>query len=59
MRLTCQQVSRLLSQAQDQPLSLGEHIKLRLHLSVCDACSNFRRSLGFIRQAARRTPPQP
>ncbi|HTP94710.1 MAG TPA: zf-HC2 domain-containing protein [Burkholderiales bacterium] len=54
--LTCRQVSLLLSQAQERALSLPERLGLRLHLLLCDGCSNFRRQLEFIRAALRRYP---
>ncbi|MBV8048041.1 MAG: zf-HC2 domain-containing protein [Paludibacterium sp.] len=57
MKLTCQQASHLLSRQQDLPLAFGERLRLRLHLTVCDACSHFQGSLRFLRQAARRAPP--
>ena len=44
----------LLSQAQDRPLGLGERLRLRLHLALCDGCTNFRRQLVLMRAAIRR-----
>jgi hypothetical protein len=52
--LSCKEVTRLLSQAQDRPLALGERIKLRLHLAVCTACTRFARQLAFMRTALSR-----
>ena len=52
--LSCKEVTRLLSQAQDRPLTLGERVKLRLHLVVCTACTRFARQLAFMRTALAR-----
>ena len=52
--LSCKEVTRLLSQAQDRPLALGERVKLRLHLVVCTACTRFERQLAFMRMALAR-----
>lgn len=52
--LTCKQASLLMSQEQDRRLRLRERIGLRLHVMICDACSNYRRQLAFLREACRR-----
>ena len=49
----CRQASRLLSKSQDMPLTLGERLKLRYHLALCDKCREFSRQLGLLRQFAR------
>jgi predicted anti-sigma-YlaC factor YlaD len=54
MRLTCKQATALVSQGLDRQLSRWERLKLRLHLAICDACSNFVRQTEFIRRAVRR-----
>lgn len=51
--LTCKEATQLLSQSQDRPLALRERLALRLHLLICDACSNFRRQLDFVSRASR------
>jgi predicted anti-sigma-YlaC factor YlaD len=51
MKLSCKEASRLLSQSLDRDLSLGEHARLRLHLTLCDACRNFNQQLKQLRQA--------
>ena len=53
-RISCQQASRLLSQRQDMPLPLGQRLKLRVHLSVCDACRNVSRQFDTLRLALTR-----
>jgi len=67
MRLTCREATELVSQGFDRRLSLWERVKLRLHLLICDACTNFVRQSAFIRRAMRRlaghddvsSPPHP
>jgi hypothetical protein len=52
--LTCKDASELLSQGQDRRLGLGERLRLRLHLLICQGCSNFGRQLVILRTAIRR-----
>lgn len=54
--LTCQQVTHLLSEAQDRELRLKEKLPLKLHLLMCSGCENFRQQMNFLRQASRRYP---
>jgi hypothetical protein len=51
---SCKDVSELLSQAQDRPLTLREKFALHVHLPLCQACRNFREHLAVIRAAVRR-----
>lgn len=53
-RISCQHASRLLSQRQDEPLPFGKRVKLRIHLSVCDACRNVSRQFETLRLAMRK-----
>ncbi|HXC41331.1 MAG TPA: zf-HC2 domain-containing protein [Burkholderiales bacterium] len=55
-RLKCREASRLLSQAEDRQLGLSERLALRLHLGLCDACTQFSRQLGFLRRALSAYP---
>ncbi len=50
---TCREVSELLSQAEDRPLTLREKFELYVHLPLCEGCRHFRQQLGFIRRAVR------
>jgi hypothetical protein len=52
--LTCKNASELLSQAQDRTLGLRERLALKLHLLICDGCTNFSRQLALIRATLRR-----
>lgn len=50
---SCREVSELLSQGQDRPLSAMERLRVRVHLPLCEACRNFSRQLAFMRAAVR------
>lgn len=52
--LSCKDVSKLLSQARERRLGLGERLGLELHLMMCHGCANFRKQLDFISAAMRR-----
>ncbi|KUO56835.1 MAG: hypothetical protein APF78_01700 [Sphingomonadales bacterium BRH_c3] len=52
--MNCQNATGLVSQAQDRKLTLGERIRLRLHLLICRACRRFERQLPMIGRAAKR-----
>jgi hypothetical protein len=54
MRLSCREASRLLSQRLERRLAFGERIALRLHLTVCDACTRLDAQLAFLRRAMDR-----
>jgi hypothetical protein len=54
MMLNCKEVSRLVSQALDRPLGLGERVRLRIHLAICDGCANFSKQMAFLRKAMAR-----
>jgi len=54
LKITCREASRLLSQAMDGKLPLWQRARLRLHLALCDACSNFSRQLKLLRRAVGR-----
>jgi hypothetical protein len=50
---TCREISELLSQAQERPLTLREKFALYVHLPLCNGCRNFREQIVFIRRAVR------
>lgn len=52
--LSCREASRLVSQAQDRPLSVGERWRLKVHLAACAACTRHERQLATLRAAMRR-----
>jgi hypothetical protein len=52
--LSCKDVSHLLSQAQERPMSAWEQTRVRWHLAVCAMCRAFDRQLAFMREAMKR-----
>ena len=53
MMLSCKEASRLLSQGLDRNLGFGERVALRVHLAICDGCTNFKNQVAFLRRAVR------
>jgi predicted anti-sigma-YlaC factor YlaD len=58
MMLSCKQVARLVSQGLDRKLGLTERVQLRVHLAICDGCTNFSRQVAFVREALARLAEQ-
>jgi hypothetical protein len=54
MMLSCKEVSRLVSQGLDRRLGFAERLRLRVHLAICDGCTNFKKQVDFLRKAAKR-----
>jgi len=54
MMLSCKEASRLLSQGLDRRLGFGERVMLRVHLTICDGCTNFRDQVAYLRKAMSR-----
>jgi predicted anti-sigma-YlaC factor YlaD len=54
MNISCKEASRLVSQSHDRELSLGERVRLRVHLAICRGCRAFSAQLAFLRRAVRR-----
>ena len=52
--ISCKDASRLVSRREEGPLSAWQRLVLRLHLSVCAACSRFERQIAFLRTAMQR-----
>ena len=53
-KLTCKEASRLLSQSMDGKLTVAQRSALRLHLSLCEACTRFGAQLSALRTAMRK-----
>jgi predicted anti-sigma-YlaC factor YlaD len=51
MMLSCKQVTRLVSQGLDRELGFTERVRLRVHLAICDGCTNFSKQVTLLRQA--------
>ena len=53
-RLTnCKEASRLMSRAEERPLSWRDRMRLWLHVRKCVACQRYKRQLGVMREAMR------
>jgi hypothetical protein len=48
-----------MSQAMDRRLPLWQRLMLRLHLAICDGCSNARRQMRLLRLAVSRLGREP
>jgi Putative zinc-finger len=53
-KLDCKDVSRLISDGQDQDLPAAERAQLRLHFVICQACRNVDEQMQFIRRAMKK-----
>ncbi|MDD2885973.1 MAG: zf-HC2 domain-containing protein [Dechloromonas sp.] len=51
--LSCKDATRLLSEAQDRPLTLAEKMQLEIHLAMCRGCRNFKGQIAFLREACK------
>ena len=52
--IRCKEATRLVSRSQDLPLTTWQRFVLRLHLSVCAACTRFELQVDFLRTAMRK-----
>ncbi len=52
--LSCKEATQLVSQGLDRRLSLVERLMLRLHLAICEGCTNFSRQMAILRKAMQR-----
>jgi len=51
---TCQNMSRLLSDAMDQSLPWHVRLRMRAHLRICAICRRYKQQLTLIRSAVRK-----
>jgi len=51
--LNCHDATRLMSEAQERDLSLGERMFLGFHVSMCKGCNNFKKQMGMLRSMTR------
>jgi hypothetical protein len=51
---TCREAHRLVAESFDHPLPFWRGLRLRLHLTACDACRGFKRQMIWLRRAMRR-----
>lgn len=54
--LSCKKATRLLSESLDRPLAQTERWQLKMHLTICQGCRNYRQQMNFLRQACRQYP---
>jgi len=54
MKLTCKEATHLVSEGLDRDLGAWERVRLRLHLLICDGCTNFSKQMDFLRKAIQR-----
>ena len=59
MKLTCKEASRLVSEGLDRRLGGWDRVRVRLHLAICEGCTNFRKQMLFLRKALARLADQP
>jgi hypothetical protein len=63
IELDCKEVSRLISDGQDQTWPSADRARMRLHLVICETCRNVDKQMQFIRRAMRKLgneePPKP
>jgi predicted anti-sigma-YlaC factor YlaD len=56
-KLTCHDVSRILSDGLDAEMAPAERARLRLHMVICEACRNVEHQFDLLRRLVRRDPP--
>ncbi len=50
----CREAARLASEAMEHPISISQHLRLRLHTLICQLCRRYVVQLRFLRFAMRR-----
>jgi len=56
--MTCQHATKLLSDAQERPLTDRERIGLRFHVLICSTCRRFRSQLRLMRRLFSEASPK-
>ncbi|MFZ1546199.1 MAG: zf-HC2 domain-containing protein [Candidatus Nitrotoga sp.] len=51
--INCRNATRLLSEAQERPLSITERMALKLHVIMCSGCQNFKDQMDTLRLMTR------
>ena len=52
-KITCREAHVLLSERLDRELDVGERLRLRAHLLICEVCTKVGKQLDFMRRAIR------
>lgn len=55
---TCQDMSRLLSDAMDRRLPWHAHLRMHLHLRICLLCRQYQHQLTLLRDVLRKSGNQ-
>jgi predicted anti-sigma-YlaC factor YlaD len=56
-KLTCKEVSRILSDGLDAEMAPPERARLRLHMVICEACRNVEQQFDLLRRLMKRQGP--
>jgi hypothetical protein len=56
--IPCREATKLISLSMDRKLTWGESLKLKLHLSVCEACQLFLKQTRGLRRLLKDYRPQ-
>ena len=51
--MNCRDATRLMSEAQERPLSITERMSLKLHVIMCSGCQNFKDQMDTLRLITR------
>lgn len=51
--LSCEEVTRLVSESLDRELSLRQRVSIKMHLMMCRLCSRYKKQLAGLREAFR------
>jgi predicted anti-sigma-YlaC factor YlaD len=57
-KLSCKDVSRLLSDGLDASLPPAERARVRLHMVICDACRSVEQQFDLLRRLMRGAGPR-
>lgn len=52
--MMCKEATRLMSKRLDAPLSFQEKLSLKLHLAMCDACTECNRQFALLHEVGPR-----
>jgi len=51
--LTCQDITRLVSESMDRTLPFTQRLKIRMHLIMCKYCARFEKQVRFLRHVCQ------
>lgn len=52
--MKCKEAAQIISRGMDENLPWSQRVALRLHLAICDACTNFSRNMRLLRAALKK-----